>query len=96
MSIKKVFDNNANCYYDFEIIKSELRGEATTHLLEGDIDKAFYQLIVVEYNDGDMFTQWDWQSPITEIPEDLSEIKWAYCRDGREGIMLDGLPRILI
>lgn len=60
--------------------------------LDDTIDTSF-----VIYNDGTVFTPWDWQSAdyYCKSPEDIPSIKWRLDNTGKEAIVLNGLPRIL-
>lgn len=51
------------------------------------------EMAIVVYDSGEYFTQWDWTDKHIKTAEDVSAGKWVFM-DGREAIMLDGLPRV--
>ena len=61
---------------------------------------AFGPVAVVVYEDGTIMTSIDWQTPVAdEDLEDLEEhryaTRWMRNGDGKDAIILNGLPRIL-
>lgn len=71
-------------------------------------DDADFILAKLEYEDDDytipfihykgkdwVFTPWDWQSYLPQSPDEIEDIKWRVNGTEIEGIMIDGLPRVL-
>lgn len=61
---------------------------------------AFGPVAVVVYEDGEIMTSIDWQTPVAdEDLEDLEEhrlaTRWMRARDGKNAIIFNGLPRVL-
>ena len=59
---------------------------------------AFGPVAVVVYEDGTIMTSIDWQTPVAdEDLEDLEEhpTRWMRNGDGKDAIILGGLPRVL-
>ena len=68
-------------------------GQATPTTTNG-----FGPVAVVVYEDGTIMTSIDWQTPVAdEDLEDLEDLatRWMRNGDGKDAIILGGLPRIL-
>lgn len=84
-----------NTYDNFRakvIYKKRLSDTVTFYHVH--ISKIMRTIAVIQYDDSTQFTQWDWTDPVV-LPENIATSKWVHT-SGREAIMLDGLPRILI
>ena len=47
------------------------------------------------YNTGELFHLKDWQGGVPATQKDIEEFDWL-SEDGKDAIVLDGLPRLLI
>lgn len=54
------------------------------------VDFVYYE------SDDILFTPWDWQGDMPELPEDIENIEWRVDNSTILGINLNGLPRLLI
>lgn len=70
--------------------------EATMYKVSGnDADFGYYCTTVIVYDSDDLFALSDWQSGYPESMEEIEEYgRWLH-HTGREGIMLNGMPRLL-
>jgi hypothetical protein len=92
MKIEKILEELAEgfpCVIQKEI---ELNEEAKMyHFVCDNIIEA----ACIVYNDGTLFHQWDWQSGRPNTFEEIEEYMWCSV-DGRQAIVLNGLPRLLV
>ena len=75
-------------------------GEAAIGQATPTTTTAFGPVAVVVYEDGTIMTSIDWQTPVAdEDLEDLEEhrlaTRWMRNGDGKDAIILNGLPRVL-
>lgn len=81
----------ANDGCEIEVEKEIPLTDATLYLCKCD---GFMPIAAIIYNDGELFHLRDWQSGIPESPEDIESYDWL-SEDGRDTIILNGLPRLL-
>ena len=49
----------------------------------------------VIYDDGTIFTPWDWQAGgYPETPDEIGDYKWREGVSANEAVVMDGLPRL--
>lgn len=48
----------------------------------------------IVYDDGTLFHLWDWQSGYPETEDEIEKYNWL-TENGRDAVMMNGLPRIL-
>ena len=78
-----------------DVVGWEERDRAEIYLLNSPYGQSLIVLEYQEENEQMQFTQYDWEQPVREIPENLNEIRWQRCRDGRAAVMMQGLPRVM-
>lgn len=79
------------------ITTDEDLGEA--HFVVADIDYPEREMRIpfIVYNDGEVFYPFDWEDgDLPDTAVDIDHIKWVSYPDDSQGIIINGLPRILV
>lgn len=74
------------------VIKSEIVKDAKLIIFEFDEIGTSAAII---YNTGELFHLRDWQGEVPTSQEDIENFNWL-SEDGKDAIVLDGLPRLLM
>ena len=90
MTIEDRLKKISDC--DIKIIKSEIVKDAKLVIFEFD---EFDTSAAIIYNTGELFHLKDWQGGVPATQKDIEEFDWL-SEDGKDAIVLDGLPRLLI
>ena len=77
---------------DIKIIKSEIVKDAKLVIFKFD---EFDTSAAIIYNTGELFHLKDWQGGVPATQKDIEEFDWL-SEDGKDAIVLDGLPRLSI